>query len=73
MVGLIYKDLCCLRKHIKMFATLTAVVIALSLLFVLSATLPCSILNTNNIESAMTTTVNVENILICFLRQHKSL
>ena len=36
MVGLIYKDLCCLRKHIKMFATLTAVVIVLSLLFVLS-------------------------------------
>ncbi len=36
MVGLIYKDLCCLRKHIKMFAILTVVVIALSLLFVLS-------------------------------------
>ena len=36
MVGLIYKDLCCLRKHIKMFAVLTGIVITLSLLFVLS-------------------------------------
>ena len=36
MIGLIYKDLCCLRKHIKIFATLTIGVIALSILFVLS-------------------------------------
>ena len=36
MVGLIYKDLCCLRKHIKTFAVLTFVVIALAILFILS-------------------------------------
>ena len=36
MVGLIYKDLCCLRKHIKMFAVWTLVVIILSVLFILS-------------------------------------
>lgn len=36
MIGLIYKDLCCLRKHIKIFVILTVGVIALSILFVLS-------------------------------------
>ncbi len=36
MVGLIYKDLCCLKKHIKMFVILTTIVIVLSILFVLS-------------------------------------
>ena len=36
MVGLIYKDLCCLRKYIKMFVILTIGTIALSILFVLS-------------------------------------
>lgn len=36
MIGLIYKDLCCLRKHIKMFAVWTLVVILLSILFILS-------------------------------------
>ena len=36
MVGLIYKDLCCLRKHIRMFAVWTLVVIILSVLFILS-------------------------------------
>lgn len=36
MVGLIYKDLCCLRKHIKLFAVWTFIVIILAVLFILS-------------------------------------
>lgn len=36
MVGLIYKDLCCLRKNIKAFVLVTFVTIVLSVLFILS-------------------------------------
>ena len=36
MIGLIYKDLCCLRKNIKIFILVTLVVIVLSVLFIFS-------------------------------------
>lgn len=36
MVGLIYKDLCCLKKHIKVFILVTLATIVLSVLFILS-------------------------------------
>ena len=36
MVGLIYKDYCCLKKHIKIFFVCTLGVIGLSILFILS-------------------------------------
>lgn len=37
MTGLIYKDMCCLRKNIKLFIFVTFGVIVMALLFVLSA------------------------------------
>ena len=36
MVGLIYKDLCCLKKNIKVFILVTLATMALSILFILS-------------------------------------